>query len=126
MDQAGRTGYVAANDQFQFDDPPQTGAIYTAGFSLCENNTLALGDTVIWWQCLSGDFYNIYANKRGNQCNEIYIEAINAEGGSAPAATQAPDGQPAATSAAVSQMSDGMSPLATLVRSHCCPRPQSH
>ena len=48
-DQAGRTGYIAANDQFQFDSPPQTGAKFTAGFSLCANETLACGGTAIWW-----------------------------------------------------------------------------
>jgi Yeast PIR protein repeat len=57
---------------------------------------------------LSGDFFNLYSDKQGDQCNEIYIEAINAGGSSgAPAATQASDGQPAATGAAVSVMSDG-------------------
>lgn len=107
-DQAGRTGYVAANDQFQFDDPPQTGAIYTAGFSMCANKTLAIGGTAIWWQCLSGEFYNLYADKQGNQCNEVYIEAINGGGSGAAsgAATQMSDGQPAETGA-VSQISDG-------------------
>lgn len=110
-DQAGRTGYVAANDQFQFDDPPQTGAKYTAGFSLCANNSMALGGTAIWWQCLSGEFYNLYYDKQGNQCNEVYIEAINGgnsggSGGSGGGATQASDGQPAETGA-VSQISDG-------------------
>ena len=110
-DQAGRTGYVAANDQFQFDDPPQTGAIYTAGFSLCANNSLALGGTAVWWQCLSGSFYNLYADKQGDQCNEVYIEAINGGGsgggGSGGGATQASDGQPAETGA-VTQISDGL------------------
>lgn len=104
-DQAGRTGYTAANDQFQFDAPPQTGAVYTAGFSLCSNKSLALGGTAIWWQCLSGEFYNLYFEKQGNQCNEVYIVAING-GGSGAAATQAADGQPAETGA-VTQIADG-------------------
>ena len=52
--------YIAANYQFQFDNPPQAGAIYTTGFSLCANNTLALGGSAIWYQCLSGSFYNLY------------------------------------------------------------------
>jgi hypothetical protein len=58
---------------------------------------------------LSGSFFNIYSDKQGNQCNEIYIEAINAAGGGggAPAASVASDGQPAVTSAAVTVMSDG-------------------
>jgi hypothetical protein len=107
-DQAGRTGYIAANDQFQFDDPPQTGAIYTAGFSLCANESLALGGTAIWWQCLSGSFYNLYDTKQGNQCNEVYIVAINGgmSASASGAVTQSADGQPA-ESGAVSQISDG-------------------
>jgi hypothetical protein len=107
-DQAGRTGYIAANDQFQFDDPPQTGAIYTAGFSLCANESLALGGTAIWWQGLSGSFYNLYDTKQGNQCNEVYIVAINGgmSASASGAVTQSADGQPA-ESGAVSQISDG-------------------
>ncbi|TKA68277.1 hypothetical protein B0A49_10045 [Cryomyces minteri] len=107
-DQAGRIGYIAANRQYQFDGPPQTGAIYTAGFSVCANNSLALGGSAIWYQCLSGTFYNLYDQTQGKQCNAVYIEAV---GGSA-AATQSSDGQPAVTSnkassAAVSQVTDG-------------------
>ena len=97
-DQAGRTGYIAANDQFQFDEPIQAGAKVTAGFSLCANDTLALGGTAIWWQCLSGEFYNLYSTKQGNQCNEVYYEAINVQGGSAPKASG---------SGAASQVADG-------------------
>lgn len=46
-DQANRTGYIASNFQFQFDGPPQNGAIYTGGFSLCSNGSLALGGNAI-------------------------------------------------------------------------------
>lgn len=105
-DQAGRTGYIAANDQFQFDDPPQTGAKVTAGFSLCANNTLAVGGSAIWWQCLSGEFYNLYSTKQGNQCNEVYYEAINGGHAASGAVTQSADGQPAETGA-VTQITDG-------------------
>ncbi|ORY17329.1 hypothetical protein BCR34DRAFT_611064 [Clohesyomyces aquaticus] len=34
---------IVANYQFQFDAPPQAGAIYTGGFSVCPNGTLAIG-----------------------------------------------------------------------------------
>jgi hypothetical protein len=100
-DQAGRQAYIAANDQWQFDQPIQTGAKVTAGFSLCANNSIALGGTAIWWQCLSGSFYNLYSAKQGNQCNEVYFEAINIQNamtgmpGATPApsvASQIPDG----------------------------------
>ena len=109
-DDEGRTGYIAANNQFQFDKPAQTGAIYTSGFSVCSNGTLAIGSSAIFYQCLSGDFYNLYDESTGNQCSPIYINVLKAGGAtSAGAATQIGDGQlQAATSTkAVTQISDG-------------------
>jgi hypothetical protein len=120
-DQAGRQGYIASNDQFQFDAPIQAGALQTEGFALCSNNSLALtsGDRSLgattFWQCLSGDFYNLYADSQGGQCQQIYIQAVNQGSGSA---SQISDGQPQATTPAasatnaVSQISDGQ-PQAT-------------
>jgi hypothetical protein len=108
-DAKGRTGYIAANQQFQFDAPPQTGAIYTSGWSVCSNGTLTLGDESVWYQCLSGTFYNLYDESTGAQCSQVYIEVLG--GGSsqtANAVTASADGQPGATSAAAaSQLSDG-------------------
>jgi len=108
-DAEGRTGYIASNFQFQFDGPPQAGAIYTSGFSLCSNQSLALGGSAIWYQCLSGGFYNLYDRSWAPQCAPIYIEAM---GGSSPAVvptasvSQGTDGQVIATTA-VSQRTDG-------------------
>ncbi|KAJ9602633.1 hypothetical protein H2200_012826 [Cladophialophora chaetospira] len=34
-DAFNRTGYIASNYQFQFDGPPQSGAIWTSGWSIC-------------------------------------------------------------------------------------------
>jgi hypothetical protein len=68
-----------------------------------------------FWQCLSGDFYNLYADSQGMQCQQIYIQAVNQGSGSA---SQISDGQPQATTPAasatnaVSQISDGQ-PQAT-------------
>lgn len=106
-DQQGRTGYIADNRQFQFDGPPQTGAIYTAGWSVCQNGSLALGGDAVFKQCLSGDFYNLYDDNAAGQCSEIYIEAINGQQrtGATQAASQIPDGQ--VTASPVSQISDG-------------------
>ncbi|KXT06482.1 hypothetical protein AC578_6030 [Pseudocercospora eumusae] len=101
-DQDGRTGYIAANRQFQFDKPAQTGAIYTAGWSVCANNSLAIGDDAIFQQCLSGTFYNLYDEASSAQCSPVYIEAING-GSSKGGASQVPDGQVTAAS----QLSDG-------------------
>ena len=69
-----RTGSVVANHQFQFDGPPQAGAIYTGGFSVCTNGSVAIGGTTRWWQCLSGGFYNLYDEWIGDQCEEIRIQ----------------------------------------------------
>ena len=73
-DSQGRIGYIASNYQFQFDSPPQAGAIYTSGFSVCGNGTLTLGGSSIWYQCRSGEFYNIYDRHWAAQCNPIYIQ----------------------------------------------------
>ncbi|KAJ4290474.1 hypothetical protein N0V90_010691 [Kalmusia sp. IMI 367209] len=70
-----RTGSVVANHQFQFDGPPQAGAIYTGGFSVCQNDSLALGGTTRWWNCRSGGFFNLYDEWIGAQCEEIRIIA---------------------------------------------------
>jgi hypothetical protein len=75
-DSVGRTGYIAANYQFQFDKPPQAGAIYTAGFSFCANGSLALGGSNVFWQCLSGTFYNLYDRNWAAQCSPITIETL--------------------------------------------------
>jgi hypothetical protein len=75
-DSVGRTGYIAANYQFQFDKPPQAGAIYTAGFSVCANGSLALGGSNIFWQCLSGTFYNLYDRNWASQCSPITMESL--------------------------------------------------
>ncbi|THY12415.1 hypothetical protein D6D02_05201 [Aureobasidium pullulans] len=115
-DDEGRTGYIAANNQFQFDKPAQTGAIYTSGFSVCSNGTLAIGNSAIFYQCLSGDFYNLYDESTGNQCSPIYINVLAAGGSSASAvasasgaATQIGDGQLQAPTSTrpVTQISDG-------------------
>jgi len=112
-DSKDRTGYIAANHQFQFDGPAQTGAIYTAGWSACGNGSLALGGTTVFFQCLSGDFYNLYDKSTGQQCNEVHINIVGASSASAAstgAASQLPDGQPQETpvvSAPVSQIPDG-------------------
>lgn len=115
-DASGRTGYIAANHQFQFDNPPQTGAIYTAGWSVCGNGSIALGGNAIFYQCLSGTFYNLYDQSQGKQCAAVYFQT-SASGSSAASPTQASDGQPAATSVktSVTQLSDGQ-PQATTAK----------
>jgi len=57
----------------------------------------------VFYQCLSGGFYNLYSQNTGAQCNQIHIQAIKTPSGGA---SQLPDGQPQA-SGAISQISDG-------------------
>ncbi len=93
MDSKNRTGYIAANSQFQFDGPPQAGAIYTAGWSVCSNGSLTIGDTSVFYGCLSGTFYNLYDNNPLNagQCSPIYLNVLG--GSSSAVASQSADGQ---------------------------------
>ena len=75
-DAQDRTGYIASNYQFQFDGPPQAGSIYTAGFSECSNGSLALGGSTVFYQCKSGDFYNLYDRWWAEQCSPVEIMVI--------------------------------------------------
>lgn len=105
-DQAGRQGYIASNYQFQFDAPPQPGHLDTEGFGLCGNDSISLKGSTVFYQCQSGDFYNLYSQSTGAQCIPIHIQAVMKGSDSV---TQVSDGQPQATSAGqvVSQISDG-------------------
>ncbi|CCD22258.1 uncharacterized protein NDAI_0A01000 [Naumovozyma dairenensis CBS 421] len=77
-DGKGRIGSIVANRQFQFDGPPpQAGAIYAAGWSLTPEGNLAIGDNDIFYQCLSGDFYNLYDEHIGSQCHPVQLQAID-------------------------------------------------
>ncbi|OAL46598.1 hypothetical protein IQ07DRAFT_590708 [Pyrenochaeta sp. DS3sAY3a] len=93
-DQYGRIGSVVANRQFQFDGPPQAGAIYTGGFSVCANNSLAIGGTTRWWQCSSGPFYNLYDEWIGGQCEEIRIQVGLLSEPSSSTSTSSPSSAP--------------------------------
>ncbi len=104
-DSQGRQAYIAANGQFQFDPPPvQTGAIYTAGWSVCGNGSLAIGGTTQFQQCQSGNIYNLYLNNSAAQCSPVNIDIIPCSGNTGtnlPAGlTQSADGQPAAKNSA--------------------------
>ncbi|KAK5782244.1 uncharacterized protein PWA37_005239 [Arxiozyma heterogenica] len=77
-DEKGRIGSIVSNRQFQFDGPPpQAGAIYAAGWSITEDGYLALGDSDIFYQCLSGNFYNLYDESIGGQCGQIRLEVVD-------------------------------------------------
>ena len=77
-DGKGRIGSIVANRQFQFDGPPpQAGAIYAAGWSITPEGNLSIGDQDTFYQCLSGNFYNLYDEHIGTQCNAVHLQAID-------------------------------------------------
>ncbi|WLF79628.1 beta-1,3-glucan linked protein [Lodderomyces elongisporus] len=77
-DSKGRVGAIVANRQFQFDGPPpQAGTIYAAGWSISSDGYLTLGDADVFYQCLSGDFYNLYDENVASQCNAVKLKIIN-------------------------------------------------
>ncbi|KAH3900946.1 uncharacterized protein SCDLUD_002408 [Saccharomycodes ludwigii] len=76
-DSKDRIGSIVANRQFQFDGPPQAGAIYAKGWSITQEGNLAIGTEDVFYQCLSGDFYNLYDERIGGQCKAVHLEVID-------------------------------------------------
>ncbi|CEP24388.1 unnamed protein product [Cyberlindnera jadinii] len=77
LDSHGRVGSIVANRQFQFDGPPpQAGAIYAAGWAISTDGNLMIGDNDIFYQCLSGTFYNLYDESLGEHCQPVYLQAV--------------------------------------------------
>lgn len=115
-DAKDRTGYIASNYQFQFDGPPQAGAIFTSGFSACNNGSLALGGSTVFYRCLSGDFYNLYDRHWAAQCEPIEIVATSCDGGNSPNnAAIKPVGTSMVQTTIVSVLSDGQPQVRTTV-----------
>jgi hypothetical protein len=110
-----RTGYIASNYQFQFDAPPQSNALVTSGFAVCENNLLSLGDSQTFYRCLSGTFYNLYNTNWAPQCEAVSIIALPC--GSDAAVSQGADGQVVGTTIVqttiVTALSDGQPQVIT-------------
>ncbi|KAI4180366.1 MAG: hypothetical protein L6R41_007281 [Letrouitia leprolyta] len=119
-DQNGRTGSVVANSQFQFDNPVQEDALFTSGFSICQNSSLAVGGSTIFYQCLSGSFYNLYQQSQGKQCNEIYINTIGCEADGASSVSSSAS-TPATTATTASSIPS--STPTTLVSTSAAPAP---
>lgn len=77
-DSKGRIGAIVANRQFQFDGPPvQAGTIYGSGWAITPDGHLALGSQDTFFQCLSGDFYNLYDESIGGQCEPVKFSIID-------------------------------------------------
>jgi hypothetical protein len=101
-----RIGSIVANYQFQFDGPPpQAGAIWTGGWSVCKNNSLANGPSTTFYHCMSGSFANIYSKNIGAQCTPMnivvsYVDQASSSSSSSVAhsSTKASSGSVSATS----------------------------
>ncbi|KAF2190149.1 hypothetical protein K469DRAFT_723016 [Zopfia rhizophila CBS 207.26] len=117
-DSLARTGAIVANYQFQFDGPPQAGSIYTGGFSVCKNNSLALGGSTVFWRCQSGEFYNIYDRNIAVQCEPANI-VINPNQDSSSSSSLAPSATPRSS---LASMSGGVSSEASATASVSNPR----
>lgn len=115
-DAQGRTGYVASNYQFQFDGPPQAGSIYTAGFTECSNGSLALGGSTVFYQCKSGDFYNLYDRWWAEQCSPVEIIAMPCGEGAEAVGGQHVVGTTVVTTTAVVPLGDGQPQVVTTVK----------
>ncbi len=115
-DSQGRTGSIVANRQFQFDGPAQAGALYTSGFAVCSpSKHLALGDSTVFYQCSSGNFFNIYDEAIAKQCQPVYIEVIPCDasvmGMNDMASGQIADGQ---TQNGAGQIADGQTQVPSI------------
>ncbi|KAL2109453.1 hypothetical protein VUR80DRAFT_2440 [Thermomyces stellatus] len=75
-DQASRTGYISANYQLQFDDPPQSGAIAGDGFAVCPDGNLSLRGSTTFFECPTGaDAWNLYDRNWAEHCGPVRLVA---------------------------------------------------
>ncbi|KFY13854.1 hypothetical protein V491_06239, partial [Pseudogymnoascus sp. VKM F-3775] len=110
-DAKGRIGSIVSNHQFQFDPAPgQVNALATSGFAICDNK-LALRGSTNFFQCRSGDFFNLYDQSIGLQCEPITIDIISCGSAGDPTgdlpASQLADGQPQSGGGSAGQIGDG-------------------
>lgn len=76
-DSNNRIGCIVGSRQFQFDGPlPQHGAIYAAGWSITNKAQLALGNSTLFYQCSSGEFYNLYDQPIAYQCSPVSLDVV--------------------------------------------------
>jgi len=75
IDAQGRLGYIASNNQFQFDNPVQAGGFGQNDWTLCSNGTLANQGSTDFFRCDSGSgFFNLYnINYNPGACNPIKL-----------------------------------------------------
>lgn len=95
VDQDGRVGVIVSNHRFQFDGPPQSETIYTAGWSVCGSGlSLFLGGNSTFQSCNSGTFANLYDYNDAEQCRPIHMALLNADDLEAEGLTERMNAQP--------------------------------
>ena len=119
-DQASRTGYMSANYQLQFDDPPQSGALVGDGFAVCPDGNLSLKGNATFYECpTSDDAWNLYDRSWAEHCGAVRLiakrcggagEVVESVGGGETAVvptkviTEMEDGQPRVKSTEVGKV----------------------
>ncbi|KAK3662415.1 hypothetical protein LTR22_006694 [Elasticomyces elasticus] len=72
LDMTGRVGYIAADNRVLFDYHPPPNATYTAGWSACSSDYLAINGTSLFHQCGSE---NVYIGKPSSaECFPVYLK----------------------------------------------------
>ncbi|KAK5740278.1 hypothetical protein LTR17_004779 [Elasticomyces elasticus] len=72
LDMTGRVGYIAADNRVLFDYHPPPNATYTAGWSACSSDYLAINGTSLFHQCGSE---NVYIGKPSSaECSPVYLK----------------------------------------------------
>lgn len=76
-DAINRIGSIVADRQFQFDGPPpQHGTLYASGWSITNDGKLSLGESTTFYQCASGEYYNLYDHPIAYQCNPVTLDVV--------------------------------------------------
>ncbi|EGV62634.1 hypothetical protein CANTEDRAFT_115181 [Yamadazyma tenuis ATCC 10573] len=76
-DSSNRIGTMVSNRQFQFDGPtPQFGAVYANGWAADPDGYLVLGSQRVFYQCASGEFYNLYDQQIDTQCSPVNLRVV--------------------------------------------------
>lgn len=76
-DALDRIGSIVMSRQIQFDGPvPQHGAVYAAGWLITPAGRLTLGNSTVFWQCSSGEFYNLYDAQIHGQCAPVLLDVV--------------------------------------------------
>ena len=73
QDSHGGIGTIASNRQFQFQSPPQEDAVYTNGWSVCKNGSIALGGSNVFYTCPKDGSRNVFDRIVDSKCQEARV-----------------------------------------------------